>query len=403
MTTRLGLLNSLRLRYGIVFLFLVALGLLVVSTSERQAYRLDVVQQGLATAAELLDPDLPRAPGDSPQRRLQAVREDVEAVRRNLADYLWLERSRAAFGFLVLLGAGLGALFSLSIPRLQRLVDEIEEAARRLAEATAEIRTVGQAHEERSREQAADMDKLAATSGAIAEAAGSIRVSTAEVDRSANEARQACQTGRERVQQAILDMERIRVRVEELTAAMESLDETSARIGAVLEIIDELADQTNLLALNAAIEAAGAGTAGRRFAVVATEVRRLSERTNEATGQIATLVKETQGRVRSAAELVAHESESVRQGAEAFRGLGDEFERVVSTVDLTTRQMNTILEATREQSSATLSLASTASDTRGRVQEVLEGARRARDAAGTLDELSRHLLALVQPESGTGS
>src|SRR5512144_839402 len=75
---------------------------------------------------------------------------------------------------------------------------------------------------------------------------------------------------------------------------MLKLGEHSQKIGGIVDIIDEISDQTNLLALNAAIEAAGAGEAGRRFAVVAQEVKRLAERTVLATRQIRGLIEEIQ-------------------------------------------------------------------------------------------------------------
>jgi methyl-accepting chemotaxis protein len=141
--------------------------------------------------------------------------------------------------------------------------------------------------------------------------------------------------------------------VQEAANTIEELGRSSAQIGEIVEVINGIADQTNLLALNAAIEAARAGEQGRGFAVVADEVRKLAERTAQATKDIAQRIASIQTAAGESVDAMKRGSDEVDKGVRLAKEASASLDSIVLTATNAMDMVQRIAAATEQQSAAT--------------------------------------------------
>ena len=138
---------------------------------------------------------------------------------------------------------------------------------------------------------------------------------------------------------------------------VERLSTSAAEIGNIVAVISGIASQTNLLALNAAIEAARAGEQGRGFAVVADEVRKLSERTNQSTAEITGIIAALNTETRAALEGIKAGDAQAHVSVEQVVATGQALEGIKASAVASLGLIDGIALATREQSSAASEIA----------------------------------------------
>ena len=158
--------------------------------------------------------------------------------------------------------------------------------------------------------------------------------------------------GADLVTRTIRSMQDVQRQSSGLKDEMSSLDQQAKDIGAVLTLIRDIADQTNLLALNAAIEAARAGEAGRGFAVVADEVRKLAEKTMSATRDVETAIAAIQEGTGNSATTVDGTVTSIEEVSHMAEESGHALERIASLAGDSSSRVSAIAAAATEQSAA---------------------------------------------------
>lgn len=163
----------------------------------------------------------------------------------------------------------------------------------------------------------------------------------------------AAQTGSIAAQNAINKINEIKRVTADTSNAVISLGEKSSQIGQIVDVITDIAGQTNLLALNAAIEAARAGEAGRGFAVVADEVRKLAEQSQEAAKQITQIITEIQSQTGQAIEAMETGANRVNEGVEVVESAGNVLNSILDKVQNSVQMIEEIAASAKQQVTAT--------------------------------------------------
>lgn len=168
-----------------------------------------------------------------------------------------------------------------------------------------------------------------------------------------SQATEQAETGEESIQHTVNQMDSIHHSVSATDTKIKLLYDRTKEIGAILDIIGDIAGQTNLLALNASIEAARAGEHGKGFAVVAEEVRKLAESSQQSASQIASLIHAVQQDSSEAVKNMASTLENVQEGLSISKQTAMQFEAIISSMQEITPKIENV-SATTEQISASI-------------------------------------------------
>jgi methyl-accepting chemotaxis protein len=245
--------------------------------------------------------------------------------------------------------------------------------------------------DEKSGGQQTQMAEIEAAMQSLSEAALSIRTMGDEAMHQGKSEMEAANAGARSVQDSVTAIKGIHVRAQELRGEMETLEHHAESINEVMNVISDIADQTNLLALNAAIEAARAGEAGRGFAVVADEVRKLAEKTMLATKEVGQTIHGIQQSAQDNARAMSDIAAEITQTAELSEKSGEDLVAIAQDVQMAYERSSRISQAAEAQASATEQVAAALHNMEELVRQAEQDVQGSNGAVSTLSGIMDNL------------
>ncbi|WP_298032419.1 methyl-accepting chemotaxis protein [uncultured Desulfovibrio sp.] len=269
--------------------------------------------------------------------------------------------------------------------RLEGMVGVVSSVAAGLAAQIGKSERGAAEQAVRVTETATAMEEMNATVAEVARNAGSASEMSAAT-------RQRAEAGAQVVSQAVDSIRRVEKQSLELKDGMRTLSEQAQSIDRIMGVISDIADQTNLLALNAAIEAARAGEAGRGFAVVADEVRKLAEKTMASTTDVGNAILTIQQSAGQSADQVEETVRIIGEATELANKSGEALQQIVEMADSTADQVRAIATASEQQSASSEEINNSITQVNAIAGDT---SRAMREAAGAVAELADQARALT--------
>jgi methyl-accepting chemotaxis protein len=272
---------------------------------------------------------------------------------------------------------------------------QVGTAVGQVQSSSAELQATANQQATGAKEQATAMNEISTTISELLASSRQIAESAQRVAEIAEQTAGSARTGEGTVEKAHESIAGIRRQVDLVVDHMLELGKKSQQIGAVLEVVSELAEQTNILAINATIEASGAGDAGKRFAVVAEEIRRLADRVAGSTKEIRTLIEDVRSAVNTTVMATETGSKAVDAGSRQFGEVTFAFKQIAALVLTTTEASKEIELSTKQQTSAVEQVNVAITNVAQATRETETGSGQTLQTASQLASLSRELLRLV--------
>ncbi|WP_433304830.1 methyl-accepting chemotaxis protein [Actinoplanes sp. CA-030573] len=322
---------------------------------------------------------------------IDRVRAVAEANRARAA-----RRATQAIVAIVVLGMLAVAVGVVIAGRLTRaLRRQVGTAIEHIQSSSAELEVAARQQVRGGRDQTTAMNEINTTISELLITSRQIADGAQRVAKSADDTEAAARHGDATIDQTRASIAAISAEVDKIVQHMMTLGEKSQEIGVVVGFVADLAEQTNILAINATIEAVGAGDHGRRFAVVADEIRKLADRTAGSAKQIRALIADVRGAVDTTVLATEAGAKAVDAGTRRFDEAASAFRRITQLVSTTNDATREIELSTQQQTGAVEQVTMGAADTARVSRETEASAAQMNQTAAHLAALSNDLRRLV--------
>jgi methyl-accepting chemotaxis protein len=317
--------------------------------------------------------------------RLRERSESAEASASAAKTTIWLG---------ALLGVAFVSLAGIAIAR--SLHQQLGRAIASMRSSSTELQAAATQQASGSREQSSATSEVSTTIRELLATSKQIAESAQRVARIAEETAGGARAGSQAVQQAQEGIATIKRQVDVIVGHMLELGRKSQQAGGILEIINELSEQTNILSINATIEAAGAGEAGRRFAVVADEIRKLADRVAGSTKEIRGVIEDIRAAVNTTVMATESGTKAVDVGARQFKDVTSAFQQIAGLVGTTSDAAREIELSTKQQTTAVEQVNVAISNVAQATKETEASSNQTLQTATQLARLSRELSQIIQ-------
>ncbi|MEM8737787.1 MAG: methyl-accepting chemotaxis protein [Planctomycetota bacterium] len=285
--------------------------------------------------------------------------------------------------------------FNEFVTTLRHIIGQVHQSSEEVAAAATEVAACSEQLSTGMHTQSGQMNSISAAVEEMSASVVEVARQASDASTDADQAGGAAREGQDVVQQTVAGMQTISDAVTNSARAVTELGKRGEQIGEIIAVINDIADQTNLLALNAAIEAARAGEHGRGFAVVADEVRKLADRTTQATDEISASITAIQQETGQAVARMDTGTQQVSAGVESATQAGRSLQQIVDTSNGLAHKVQSIAAAAEEQSAAAQEVAMGLESINSVASESLEGTRQAAEASEHLSRRAEDLRELV--------